>query len=172
MIVALCPTVTCISMTRSSASTIEINKCWIVSTGWSAQEPAPRLERAHRRADQFAALLDMPTPPLKELPSTLAAWQSNFSLDGYITAIQRVIGLILAGDVFQANIAQRFTARMQTSFHPISFYCRLRSLNLAPFAAHMRWRDHHCLKFTGTFPQARRTKRRNTPHQGHDSALQ
>ncbi|WP_439402586.1 aminodeoxychorismate synthase component I [Bradyrhizobium sp. DASA03068] len=115
------------------------HNCWIVSTGWPAQEPAPRLERARRRSDQFAALLDMPTPALKELPSTLGVWQSNFSLDEYIAAIQRVIGLILAGDVFQANIAQRFTARMPTSFDPISFYCSLRSLNPAPFAALLRY---------------------------------
>ncbi|WP_407185258.1 chorismate-binding protein [Bradyrhizobium centrosematis] len=46
--------------------------------------------------------------------------------------LQHVIGLILAGDAFQANSAQRL---MPTSFDPISFCCRLRSLIPAPFAA-------------------------------------
>ncbi len=40
--------------------------------------------------------------------------------------MQRVIDLILAGDIFQANIAQRFTARLSTSFDPLAFYCRCR----------------------------------------------
>ncbi|MFH0303417.1 hypothetical protein AAFX91_41165 [Bradyrhizobium sp. 31Argb] len=33
------------------------NRCWIVSTGWPEQNPARRIERARRRADEFAALL-------------------------------------------------------------------------------------------------------------------
>lgn len=49
--------------------------------------------------------------------------------------MQRVIDLILAGDIFQANIAQRFSARLSTSLDPLAFYCRLRSVNPAPFAA-------------------------------------
>ncbi|WP_247989990.1 chorismate-binding protein [Bradyrhizobium sp. 186] len=49
--------------------------------------------------------------------------------------MQRVIDLILAGDVFQTNIAHRFSARLSTSFDPLAFFCRLRSLNPAPFAA-------------------------------------
>jgi anthranilate/para-aminobenzoate synthase component I len=34
---------------------------------------------------------------------------------------QRVIDLILAGDVFQTNIAQRFSAKLSTSFDPLAF---------------------------------------------------
>lgn len=115
------------------------HRCWIASTGWPAQEPERRLERACRRADQFAAFLDTPSPPLNELPSTTGAWQSNFGHEHYIAAVQRVIDLILAGDAFQANIAQRFSAKLPTSFDPIAFYCRLRSLNPAPFAALLRY---------------------------------
>ncbi|MGY4353393.1 anthranilate/para-aminobenzoate synthase component I [Bradyrhizobium sp. GM7.3] len=66
-------------------------------------------------------------------------WHSNFSSDGFIAAVQRVIDLILAGDVFQANIAQRFSVRLAPSFDPLTFYCRLRSLNPAPFAALLRY---------------------------------
>lgn len=48
------------------------------------------------------------------------------------------MGLILAGDVFQANIAQRFSVRLSPSFDALTFYCRLRLLNPAPFAALLR----------------------------------
>ncbi|SDC96636.1 aminodeoxychorismate synthase, subunit I [Bradyrhizobium brasilense] len=113
-------------------------RCWIVSTGWPERDPARRIERARRRADEFAALLAGPKSP-NDSPGTADEWHSNFSRDDYIAAVQRVIDLILAGDVFQANIAQRFSARLSTSFDPLAFYCRLRSLNPAPFAALLRY---------------------------------
>lgn len=110
-------------------------RCWIVSTGWPEQQFAPRIERARLRADEFAALLARPKSPRVALAAATGAWKSNFSREGYIAAVERVIELILAGDVFQANIAQRFTASVSTSFDRLAFYCRLRSLNPAPFGA-------------------------------------
>ncbi|WFU14615.1 aminodeoxychorismate synthase component I [Bradyrhizobium sp. CB3481] len=115
------------------------DRCWIVSTGWPEQDPARRSERALRRADEFAALLASPKSPRNGPVGLLGGWHSNFSRDGYIAAVQRVIDLILAGDAFQANIAQRFSARVSPSFDPLAFYCQLRSLNPAPFAALLRY---------------------------------
>lgn len=77
--------------------------------------------------------------PRAALAAVTGAWQSNFSREGYIAAVERVVELILAGDLFQANIAQRFTARVSTLFDPLAFYCRLRALNPAPFAALLRY---------------------------------
>ncbi len=73
------------------------------------------------------------------LPTTADTWRSNFSRESYIEAVRRVIDLILAGDIFQANIAQRFTAGLPSTFDPLSFYCHLRLLNPAPFAALLRY---------------------------------
>ncbi|MGY4345297.1 anthranilate/para-aminobenzoate synthase component I [Bradyrhizobium sp. GM7.3] len=50
-----------------------------------------------------------------------------------------MIDLILSGDAFQVNIAQRFSARLANSFDPIAFYCQLRKMNPAPFAALLRY---------------------------------
>ncbi|MFC7700902.1 aminodeoxychorismate synthase component I [Bradyrhizobium sp. GCM10028915] len=116
------------------------DRCWVVSTGWPEQDPARRAERAGRRADEFAAaLLAGPKTSGSNSPGRDAAWHSNFSREAYIAAVRRVIDLILAGEVFQANIAQRFSARLSTSFDPLAFYCQLRSLNPAPFAALLRY---------------------------------
>ncbi|MBB4258040.1 aminodeoxychorismate synthase component I [Bradyrhizobium sp. CIR3A] len=115
------------------------HRCWIVSTGWPEQDPTRRADRALRRADEFAALLARPKSPRIIIPSTAGAWHSNYSRERFIAAVQRVIGLILAGDIFQANIAQRFSARVSPLFDPLTFYCQLRSLNPAPFAALLRY---------------------------------
>lgn len=114
-------------------------RCWIVSTGWPERDPARRAERARRRADEFAALLASPHSPRSDSSGRIGAWRSNFSRDGYIAAVQAVIDLIMAGDVFKANISQRFTAKLSNSFDPLTFYCKLRSLNPAPFAALLRY---------------------------------
>jgi para-aminobenzoate synthetase component I len=115
------------------------DRCWIVSSGWPEQDPARRAERAYRRADEFATMLASPESPPNDSPGAVGGWSSNFSRAGYIAAVQRVIDLILAGDVFQANIAQRFCCMLSASFDPLAFYCRLRSLNPAPFAALLRY---------------------------------
>ncbi|WP_247384905.1 MULTISPECIES: aminodeoxychorismate synthase component I [unclassified Bradyrhizobium] len=67
------------------------------------------------------------------------AWKSNFSREAYISAVKRVVDFILAGDVFQVNIARRFSAKLPSSFDPLAFYRQLRSLNPAPFAALLRY---------------------------------
>ncbi|WP_456783926.1 chorismate-binding protein [Bradyrhizobium sp. USDA 4516] len=115
------------------------HRCWIVSTGWPEQDSARRNERARRRADEFAALLAKPRLERIVLPGTAGAWHSSFSREGYIAAVQRVVELILAGDLFQANIAQRFTAKVSPLPDPLTFYCRLRTVNPAPFAALLRY---------------------------------
>lgn len=115
------------------------HQCWIVSTGWPEQEARRRGVRALRRADEITRLLARPRA-LQDSPSDpTSAWCSTFSRDHYMAAVQRVIELILAGDVFQANIAQRFSATLSPSFDALAFYCRLRSLNPAPFAAFLRY---------------------------------
>ena len=61
---------------------------------------------------------------------------SGFTRDEYLQAVERVREYILAGDIFQANLSQRFeTAWLGDSF---DFYRRLASVNPAPFAAYFR----------------------------------
>jgi para-aminobenzoate synthetase component I len=61
-------------------------------------------------------------------------FDSNFTRDEYIEAVHKVKEYILAGDIYQANLSQRFQAPLQE--HPWTFYRRLRRLNAAPFAAY------------------------------------
>lgn len=59
--------------------------------------------------------------------------RSSFTHAAYLEAVNRVREYIFAGDIFQANLSQRFEAPLTES--PWDLYCRLRARNPAPFAA-------------------------------------
>jgi para-aminobenzoate synthetase component I len=114
-------------------------KSWIVSTGWPEQNPELRHRRAISRTDDLAALLARPAPSPAKRHGAALEWRSNFDRTGYVASVRRVIEAILDGDIFQANIAQRFAADLPPDFDPLAFYLRLRAINPAPFAALLRY---------------------------------
>ncbi|MDX2192095.1 MAG: aminodeoxychorismate synthase component I [Gemmatimonadales bacterium] len=59
--------------------------------------------------------------------------RSTFTRRGYIDAVQRVRDYIVAGDIFQANLSQRFQCALPCA--PFPLYRTLRRRNPAPFAA-------------------------------------
>jgi para-aminobenzoate synthetase component I len=59
--------------------------------------------------------------------------ESGFSKDEYMASVARVKEYILAGDIYQANLSQRYSAPLNET--PWSLYSRLRVLNAAPFSA-------------------------------------
>ena len=65
--------------------------------------------------------------------------RSSFTHDGYVDAVARVREYILAGDVFQTNLSQRFDAPLNEP--PWALYLRLRTQNAAPFAAFLDFPD-------------------------------
>jgi anthranilate/para-aminobenzoate synthase component I len=52
-------------------------------------------------------------------------------------AVRRTIDYIEAGDIYQANITQRFRARLPSGFDRLSLYQALRSRNPATFGAYL-----------------------------------
>lgn len=65
--------------------------------------------------------------------------RSTFTRQGYLEAVARVREYILAGDIFQANLSQRFQGRWGST--PYDLYRRLRRRNPAPFAAYLGFND-------------------------------
>lgn len=63
-----------------------------------------------------------------------ARFVSNFTREEYLRAVQRVKEYIYAGDIYQANLSQRFQTPLRD--HPWILYRRLRRQNAAPFAAY------------------------------------
>ena len=65
--------------------------------------------------------------------------RSSFTRDAYLSAVERVIEYIRAGDIFQANLSQQLTAPWSGS--AVELYHRVRQHNAAPFCGLLQRRD-------------------------------
>ena len=133
---------------------------WLISTGIpaaadrraarAAERAAMVKERLVRRGGPSAfaeATADTSGPPegaggpqdpsLRTAPSFPVpgegALRSSFTKPDYLAAVARVREYIYAGDIFQANLSQRFEAPLAEA--PWTFYRTLRRVNPAPFGA-------------------------------------
>jgi len=106
-------------------------RAWIATQDVGARDQRVRLERLH------ATLIAARAAPLPAIAGRfdIGKWKANFSQFEYAHAVVKVIDFILDGDIFQANIAQRFTLNLGPQFDRYGFYRRLREVNPAPFSA-------------------------------------
>lgn len=137
----------------------QTRRAWLISSGAPEVALDTRAERARmrladirRRFDRDRAHTPLPSgarhgdarrrglvdsgrprPPTFPVPDHRGL-ASSFSHEGYLRAVARVREYILAGDIFQANLSQRFEAPFPMD--PLALYRRLRALNPAPFAAY------------------------------------
>jgi para-aminobenzoate synthetase component I len=130
-------------------------RAWLVSTGIPEMSAAARRRRKVRRAAFVRERLGSsarhrasrvrnrvsptrhdaaPSYPIiasqRDAPLDL---RSSFTHRAYLDAVAQVREYILAGDIFQANLSQRFDAPLRETAW--AFYRRLRTRNAAPFAA-------------------------------------
>ena len=77
-------------------------------------------------------------------------WTANFDEDGYKAQVQKIIDYIHAGDIFQANMSQRFDAKLPEGFDPFIHYLHMREVNPAPFATYMNIGD---IKISSASPE-------------------
>lgn len=96
---------------------------------------------AREQADADGLEEKLKQKPVKSGSHVIANWTSNFSQPKYKNAIQKTIDYILAGDIFQANITQCFSAKIPDAFDAFAFYRRLRDSNPATFAAFLHYDD-------------------------------
>jgi para-aminobenzoate synthetase component 1 len=98
----------------------------------------PLSSRANAR-DAMPSVTDRRAAPAYPVTSTDAAvaigLRSTFTHRGYLDAVAKVREYIVAGDIFQANLSQRFQAPLREP--PFELYRRLRRRNPAPFAAYL-----------------------------------
>jgi para-aminobenzoate synthetase component 1 len=142
----------------------EARRAFIVSTGLPETTPQKRITRARDRIAEIEALLHR--EPRQRGSHRITGFTSNFDRPRYEDAIRRTIDLILAGDIFQANIAQTFTADIPQGFDTFAYYSALRRVNPATFGAYLDFGDvviassspERLLSFDGATAEARPIK--------------
>ncbi|NEU11257.1 aminodeoxychorismate synthase component I [Methylobacterium sp. BTF04] len=115
----------------------ETGRCLLIATGFPETESGAREKRATARLAHFARLLEGARPTPEPTAQGPLAWHSNFTRAGYEAAVERVRDYIRAGDIYQANISQRFTADLAEGFDAFALYRRLRATNPATFGAYL-----------------------------------
>ncbi len=113
----------------------QLARCWLFALpGCSADT----LRRVHE------ALQTTPHAPRQfrlEQP-----FVSNFTAEAYKAAFDRIQDYIHAGDCYQVNLAQRFSARYEGD--PLSAYLKLRQHIHSPFAAYLQREQDAVLSFS------------------------
>ena len=112
-------------------------RLWLFSSGLPETAPQAQASRAEARLQQGLDWLDNPSAPAETLVPILD-WRSNFDADTYEAAVESVKEHIRNGDIYQANISQRFQASLPPDFSAWALYQRLRAINPAPFAAYLK----------------------------------
>lgn len=108
-------------------------RCRLLASGHPAAA-AERPARAQARLAAFAAHLAAPAPPPAGVAPSLR-WRAATTRERFRRDVERVQAFIRAGDIYQANIAQRFTAAWPEDGDRLEAYRTLRAANPAPFAA-------------------------------------
>jgi para-aminobenzoate synthetase component 1 len=137
-------------------------RAWLISTGLPATDATEKSQRCKDRLTLARQRLssrsfstetfpDSASPPVRHIehaPSYPVSdtdvpagrdLRSSFTHRGYLDALTRVREYIIAGDIFQANLSQRFETPLTES--PWTLYQRLRAINPAPFAAFLEFGD-------------------------------
>jgi para-aminobenzoate synthetase component 1 len=112
-------------------------KKWLVVTVPEGRDATALLESAMKQISPGAGTGRKVVEPKQAVDGTANEFESGFSREEYLDSVAAVKEYILAGDIYQANLSQRFGAPLLES--PWSLYKRLRVLNAAPFSAYLNF---------------------------------
>lgn len=117
-------------------------KTYVVSTGFPELSEDKRMERARERLIEMkATLAGVSSSGTEEVFTATSATIERIPLKGgfthqeYVAAVEKCRQYIIAGDIFEVNLSQRFETEL--SITPGELYRRLRQINPAPFAGYL-----------------------------------
>ncbi|HYM80175.1 MAG TPA: aminodeoxychorismate synthase component I [Candidatus Limnocylindria bacterium] len=125
----------------------QTRQSWLFSSGLPLDDSL-RLGRAEQRLGQFVRLLASgrrPSGPLPRPHERRTFLHSTFSPDGYRHAVDQVQAHIRAGDIFQANLSQRWTLKLESSDSgpfALALHDALTLVSPAPYASLLIAPDH------------------------------
>ena len=127
------------------------DQLFVVAPVWPdpTQSPGALIDAAAERIESVTAqLVNTPLPPAPRAPASEVALTPTISPDDYRAMVGRAKDYIVAGDVFQVVLAQRFTAPF--TLPPLELYRALRRINPSPFLYHL---DLPGFALTGSSPE-------------------
>tara|TARA_R110000868_G_scaffold141887_1_gene358799 strand:+ start:1056 stop:2450 length:1395 start_codon:yes stop_codon:yes gene_type:complete len=113
----------------------------LISNGLPEHDPPAREVRAKARAKALRQLIESAAPPVAKTAAQKSKITANFTRATYERAVAGIVGLIRAGDIFQANLTQRFDAELGDDDSAYALYLRLRALSPAPFSSFFNFGD-------------------------------
>lgn len=110
---------------------------WVISGGEREPDEGRRAGVARGLAEGLRdRLLAAPALPASSGPILRSpGWQAEFTPAAYRAAIARILDYIAAGDIYQANMTQRFLGRLAPGAGGWDAYMALRPRTAAPFSA-------------------------------------
>ena len=133
-------------------SRYHVLSCGMTETGECIPEVAEfRIRRIEKLIADFVDY-DTASNFYRKSPETLSSLADNSNhspitnsvkKDQYLEDLQRVIDYIYSGDIYQANLTQRF--EVTCTEDPITLYQALHERNPAPFAAYLPYEDFQIL---------------------------
>ncbi|HEY90731.1 MAG TPA: aminodeoxychorismate synthase component I [Dehalococcoidia bacterium] len=118
-------------------------KTYIISTGFPELVEEERMVRAGNRVNEMKSRLtgdgNSEAGTMITAGPAAAGLTGGFTHEGYVSAVEKARQYIIAGDIFEVNISQRFEAEL--TIVPYDLYQRLRRINPAPFASYLGFDD-------------------------------
>jgi len=105
-------------------------KAYIVSTGFPELVEEERMVRARNRVNEMKSRLtgdgNSEAGTMITAGPAAAGLSGGFTHEGYVSAVEKARQYIIAGDIFEVNISQRFEAEL--TINPYDLYQRLRRI--------------------------------------------
>jgi len=112
-----------------AAFDLQAGRAWVIAADADGARPP-----AGRRLDALADRLAAPPPPPED-PGSHAVWRAETTRGDFEAKVARTVAYIRAGDIYQANLSQRFLAAQPAGLTPYLLHRRVRAASPAPFAA-------------------------------------
>lgn len=115
----------------------EKDRVYVASLGIvdSEQGRVEQLIEKIKTAEMEGVSIELPESTVKK------EFKSNFTRDEFVSSVRRVQDYIKSGDIYQANLTQRYSCDLEES--PYELYGKLREINPAPFASFMDFGEGH-----------------------------
>lgn len=117
------------------------SKAWIISSGFPETEDAKQKIRAELRLHWLLNQILNATENNNRINYFIAEnnIKSNFTKTAYIKAINKIKKYILKGDIFEANLTQRFECALPNHFDTYALFEKINHYNPAPFASYIQF---------------------------------